>query len=80
MSPGITEELLARQPPEAQAIIRSLLADKCGIEGEDRGVGTAGEGQNTAKLLAAAQHATSARPAKAVETKIQEETWWATRP
>jgi hypothetical protein len=27
MSPGITEEIIARQPPEAQAIIRALLAD-----------------------------------------------------
>src|SRR5579871_5877312 len=26
MSPEITEELIARQPPEAQAIIRALLA------------------------------------------------------
>ena len=26
MSPGITEEIIARQPPEAQAIIRLLLA------------------------------------------------------
>ena len=27
MSPGITEEIIARQPPEAQAIIRALLAE-----------------------------------------------------
>ena len=27
MPPGITEEIIARQPPEAQAIIRALLAD-----------------------------------------------------
>ena len=27
MPPGITEEILVRQPPEAQAIIRALLAE-----------------------------------------------------
>ena len=32
MSPGITEEIIARQPPEAQAIIRALLADNAELK------------------------------------------------
>jgi len=57
-----------------------IAAGKRGVESEDRRTGTAGEGQNAAELLAAAQHATSAQPAAAAETKIQKETWRAARP
>jgi transposase len=32
MPPGITEEIIARQPPEAQAIIRALLADNAELK------------------------------------------------
>ena len=32
MSPGITEEIIARQPPEAQAIIRALLAENAELK------------------------------------------------
>ena len=32
MSPGITEEIIARQTPEAQAIIRALLADNAELK------------------------------------------------
>ena len=32
MLPGITEEIIARQPPEAQAIIRLLLAKVAGLQ------------------------------------------------
>jgi len=32
MPPGITEEIIARQPPEAQAIIRALLADNAALK------------------------------------------------
>ena len=32
MSPGITEKIIARQPPEAQAIIRALLADNAELK------------------------------------------------
>ena len=32
MPPGITEETIARQPPEAQAVIRALLADNAELK------------------------------------------------
>src|SRR3990172_2001484 len=52
----------------------------CGVEGEDRGVGTASERQNAAELLAAAQFAPSPRPTTAAETQVEEETRRAARP
>ena len=36
MEPVVTEELIARQPPEAQAIIRALLAKMGEMEAELR--------------------------------------------
>ena len=36
MEPVVTEELIARQPPEAQAIIRALLARIAQMEAELR--------------------------------------------
>ena len=36
MEPVVTEELIARQPPEAQAIIRALLAKMAEMEAELR--------------------------------------------
>ena len=86
MEAAITEEIIARQPPEAQAIIRLLLARiavggrECGVEGADRGIGTAGERQDAAELLAAAQHAASPCAAAAAETQIEAETRRAARP
>src|SRR3990172_7649788 len=46
----------------------------CRIGSSDRGVGTARERQDAAKLLAAAQHATSPCPPAAAETQVEEET------
>ena len=39
MSLEITEEIIARQPPEAQAIIRLLLAEIARMGDADRGIG-----------------------------------------
>ena len=80
MSLNVAEEIIARQPPEAQAIIRAVAGEDCRIGVADRGIGTAGERQNAAKFLPAAQHATSTRPAAAAETQVEEETRRAARP
>ena len=42
--------------------------------------GTRRRSKDAPELLAAAQHATSARPAAAAETQVEEETWRAARP
>ena len=36
MAPVVTEELIARQPPEAQAIIRALMAKMAEMDAELR--------------------------------------------
>src|SRR3990172_5525039 len=52
----------------------------CRVGSADRGTPAAGEGQDAAKLFAAAQQATSTRPAAAAQTQVEEETWRAGRP
>jgi hypothetical protein len=68
MDAVVTEEIIARQPPEAQAIIRLLQARIAELEAQvaqsharTRGVGgeggatpAGGEGQDAAELLVAA--------------------------
>ena len=58
MSLGITEEIIARQPPESEAIIRLLLAKIAEFERESKKSSRGGR-QDAAKRLAAAQHAIS---------------------
>lgn len=71
MSSTITEEIIARQPPEVQTIIRLLLVSMTELEGErgaegaDRAVGARGQRHDAAEVLVSAEHATAARPAAA---------------
>jgi len=80
MSPGIAEEIIARQPPEAQAIIRALLAENAELKARIEALERQAQGKPPPELLAAAQHATSTQPAEAAEAKIQEETRRTARP
>jgi len=45
MSLGITEEIIARQPPEAQAIIRALLAEIAELKAEIEELQRQGKGK-----------------------------------
>jgi hypothetical protein len=45
MPPGITEEIIARQPPEAQAIIRALLADNAELKARIEALERQGKGK-----------------------------------
>src|SRR3972149_1874343 len=48
MSPDVTEEIIARQPPEAQAIIRLLLARIAELEARIEELQRQGEGKRPA--------------------------------
>ena len=68
MEPIVTEEQIARQTPEAQAIIRILLAKIVKMEAEIEVLPTRVDARhNATEFVAAAEHATSARQADAAE-------------
>ena len=74
MSSQLTDSMIARQSPEAQGIIRALLAEifRRAAGGTGR-VASAGEGQDAPELVAAAEHAAPARQATTAETEVEEE-------
>ena len=80
MPPGITEEIIARQPPEAQAIIRALLADNAELKARIEALERQAKGKTPQNSSLPPSSATSARPAAAAETQVEEETWRAARP
>ena len=58
MSPGITEEVIARQSPEAQAIIRALLADNAELKARIEALERQGRGKTpqNSSLPPSSQH------------------------
>jgi cell division septum initiation protein DivIVA len=73
MLPGITEEIIARQPPEAQAIIRALLAEiaelKARVEELERQV--KGKTPQNSSLPPSSQHP-HARPQTAARLLVSD--------
>ena len=75
MSLEITEELIARQPPEAQAIIRLLLAKIAEMDADF--------GNCERRLKARRRRTPRCRPARSIRTpsprrakrEVEEETW-----
>ena len=58
MPPGITEETIARQPPEAQAVIRALLADNAELKARIEALERQGKGKTpqNSSLPPSSQH------------------------
>jgi len=73
MEAVVTEEVIARQSPEAQAIIPPAAGENCGIGSSDRVLERQGKGKTPQKLLAppSTQHPTQAASRK---PKSEEET------
>ena len=87
MEAVVTEEIIARQRPEAQAIIRLLLARNAGLEAENAALKARIErlerqakGKTPQNPSLPREHATSARPAAAACAEVKEETRRAARP
>jgi hypothetical protein len=77
MSSRITEEIIARQPPETLGIIRANLAENAELKARIEAL----DGWRMVKLLVPAQQPTSPpRSPPAATTQIAAKTQWETKP